>query len=448
MEETKKNLYNLIDKSLKETKITNYKKGDVAEGVVEKIGDSYIVVKIDEVFDAMVPGGEMVKDDKELKVGDKIKVFIMKPEDDFGVMLVSQKRTTTTQRWDLLEESYKADEPVLVNVVEANSGGLIVNIDGVVGFIPTSLLDPNRVYKLEGGPESTSKDEMQRELSKRLSELVGNKIKVKIMEIDKDKNKVIFSEKLFLAEQPSELRQKTIKSAKVGDVLEANVTAVTNYGIFVNAEGLDGLVHVSEISWDKVENPADYAKVGDKISVKLIDISEDGKRVAYSMKQLTEDPWNEVSEDFKVGGKVKGTITEVEDYGLIVKIGQGITGLIHKSELSDETIADPKEIYKIGDEIEAIILTISPNDRKMGLSVKRLNGDKKSGKASSKAKKAAPKKPGSLDLAGALAKAGISLEPEDEKEEEKPAKKSKATKPKTAKKKTTKAKTSSKKAKE
>jgi len=425
MEEIKKSLYDLIDKNLKSTKITNYKKGDVAEGVVEKLGDSYVMVKIDGVFDAIIPGSEMVKDEKELKIGDKIKVFVLKPEDDFGVMSVSQKRTTTTQRWDLLEEAYKNDEPIMVNVVEANSGGLIVNIDGVVGFIPTSLLDPNKVYKLEG-VEYSSKDEMQRELSKRLTELVGSKIKVKIMEFDKEKNKVIFSEKLFLAEQPSELRQKTIKNVKVGDTLDATVTAVTNYGIFVNAEGLDGLVHVSEISWDKVENPSDFAKVGEKITVKLIDISDDGKRVAYSMKQLTNDPWNEVSEDFKVGGKVKGIITEVEDYGLIVKIGEGITGLIHKSELKEENIGDPKDHYKIGDEIEAIILTISPNDRKMGLSVKRLISDKPTSKSSEKSKKSSPKKQGSLDLAGALAKAGITLESEEENE--KPEKKT--TKPK------------------
>ena len=417
MENDTNNLYKLIDKSLQTLKIKKYQKGDVAEGVVVKVTPSFMLVKIDGVFDAIVPSGEIVRDEKKVSEGSKLKVFIMKPEDEYGVMLVSQKRTTTSQRWDLLEEAYKNDEAITVSVVEANSGGLIVNIDGVVGFIPTSLLDPNKVYKTEGA-ESGSKDEMHKDISRNLADLVGTKIKVKIMEIDKEKSKVIFSEKLLLAEQPSELRQQTIQNVKVGDTLEATVTAVTNYGIFVNAEGLDGLIHVSEISWDKVENPAQYANVGDKIKVKLIDISEDGRRVAYSIKQLSDDPWHEISSDFKVGGKVRGRITEVEDYGLIIKIGQGVTGLIHKSELSDENIGDPKDHFKVGDEVEAIVLTISPSERKMGLSIKRLNGNsvKKSTKRSGKTSKSGQKKvSGSLDVAGALAKAGVELEKEQKK---------------------------------
>lgn len=403
------NLYKLLDNSLKKVKINKYKKGDVAEGIVEKITDSYMIVKIDGVFDALVSSSEMNKDlEKPYQPGDKIKVFVMKPEDDFGVMTVSQKRTTTTQRWDLLEEAFKNDEPIMVEVMEANNGGVIVNIDGVMGFIPTSQLDPNKVYKLEGG-DASSKTDMQKDLSRKLVELVGTKIKVKIMEVDKQKNKVIFSEKLLLNDQPSELRMQTMKNIKMGDILEATVTAVTAYGIFVNAQGLDGLVHVSEISWDKVENPSDYAKVGDKIQVKLIDMSDDGKRVAYSVKQLSDDPWSEVSDEFKVGAKVKGTITEIEDYGLIIKIGEGVTGLIHKSELSNEIIGDPRDHFKIGDTVEALVMTIAPSERKMGLSIKKLNGDKSS-KRDKKDAKPKKKLPGSLDVAGALAKAGLELE--------------------------------------
>ena len=415
MNESKNNLYKLLDKSLDKAKFSKYKKGDVAEGVVEKIEKSFMVVKIDGVYDAIVPSSELIKDGaKEIKAGDPIKVFVMKPEDDFGVMTVSQKRTTTSQRWDMLEEAYKNDEIITVDVVEANNGGVIVNIDGVSGFIPTSQLDPNKVYKLEG----VEKGESSKDLSRKLTDLVGNKIKVKIMEVDKEKNKVIFSEKLLLSEQPSELRMQTMQNIKIGDEMEATVTAVTAYGVFVNAQGLDGLVHVSEISWDKVESPADYAKVGDKVHVKLIDMSEDGKRVAYSMKQLSGDPWTEVSEDFKVGAKVKGTITEIEDYGLIIKIGEGITGLIHKSELSNEIIGDPKDHFKIGDEVEAIIMTISPSERKMGLSIKKLlGGEDKSSKRSRKDGKPKKKTPGSLDVAGALAAAGIEIKSEDSEDE-------------------------------
>lgn len=406
MSDRTNNLYSLLEKSIKTKKYTQYKKGDLAEGVVEKVGEGYIIVKIDDVFDAVVPGGELIKDStKPVKVGDKIKVFVLKTEDEFGNMIVSQRRTTAGQRWDMLEGAHKNDESVIVTVIEANNGGVIVNIDGVVGFIPTSQLDPNKVYKAEA--EGSSKDDMQKALSSRLAELIGTKINAKIMEIDKEKNKVIFSEKLALSDQPSELRVNTIKNAKIGNVMDASVTAVTTYGVFVNAEGLDGLVHVSEISWDKVESPSDFAKVGDKVRVKLIDISDDGKRVAYSIKQLSEDPWNEVSADYKVGGKVKGTITEIEDYGVIVKLDEGVTGLIHKSELSEQIVGDPKEVVTIGQEVEAIILTISPSERKMGLSIKRLTSKRPTGGKDGLKKGRKPKVAGSLDIAGALEKAGI-----------------------------------------
>ncbi|BDQ04728.1 MAG: 30S ribosomal protein S1 [Candidatus Dojkabacteria bacterium] len=413
--QTKSNLYKLIDTSLANTHVKSYQKGSVAEGEILKITPSYIIVKIDGVFDAVVPKSEMETEVKELRVGDKIRVFVVKQEDEYGLMIASQKRTTSAQRWELLEEAYKTDQSVVVNVIEVNSGGLIVGIDGVLGFIPTSLLDPNRVYKLDVD-KSAPKDEVQREVTRRLTDLVGTRIKVKIMEIDREKSKIIFSERLALTDQGAEQRQQILKSVKVGDVLEGTVTAVTTYGIFVNANGLDGLVHVSEISWDKVENPADYAVVGDQVKVKLIDISDDGKRVAYSMKQLTEDPWLERSSELKVGNRVKGVITEVEDYGLIVKIGEGITGLVHKSEFSDPKIGDPRDYYKVGDEIDAVILTISPNERKIGLSIKRLQEPKaKYKKSSLKSKKPKVRKPRvSLDITSVLAKANVKSSGEGE----------------------------------
>ncbi len=430
-----KTLYNTLDKSLEKQTIATYNKGDIAEGVVQKLGETYIVITIDSAFDAVVPHAEISKHDLEsLKVGDTLKVFVLKPEDEHGSMIVSQKRTTTGQRWDMLQEAYKEDKIIEVTVVEANNGGVLVNTDGVTGFIPTSQLDPAKVYKME--VENVGKEEIQKELSRRLSELVGKKMNVKIVEVDKEKNRVIFSEKLALSEQSVEKRTETIKKAKVGDVMSAYVTAVTPYGIFVNAEGLDGLVHVSEISWDKVENTGDFAQVGDQIKVRLIDIDEEGKRVAYSIKQLSDDPWNDVAVDYKVGEKIKGAISEIEDYGVIIKIGNGVTGLIHKSELSNEKIGDPRDHFKVGDEVEAVILTISPSERKMGMSIKRLlpeRAPKKGGTKSRKTPGKSTKAVSTLDIAGAMQKAGFSVETEEDvteeiaEKEEKPKKKAKET---------------------
>lgn len=401
----KQNIYNIFEDKLKNIKIKTYKKGDIAEGVIEKIQTGFIVVKIDDIYDAVVPNSELVINPKKpFAIGDKIKVFVSKAEDEIGSMQVSQKRTTTSQRWDLLEEAYKNEEVLTVVVSESNNGGVIVNIDGVSGFVPTSQLDPNKAYKIEG-----AKDESH-EGGRKLNDLIGSKLNVKIMEIDREKNKVIFSERLALDNQSNEQRMNILKNVEIGSEFNAVITATTNYGIFVNADGIDGLVHVSEISWDKVENPSTYAHVGDKLRVKLISVEDEGKKVAFSIKQLSDDPWMEVSKDYKVGSIVKGTVTEVEDYGLIIKIDEGVTGLVHKSELTSEQIGDPRDLFKVGQEVKALVLTIAPSERKMGLSIKRLSEKRSDKKAISVKPKMKKKEKGSLDIEGALEKAKNKLE--------------------------------------
>lgn len=400
-------LYKLIDKSLESTRIRDFAKGEMVEGIIQKLTDSFMLVKVDEVFDVIVPANEMAND-VEQKVGDKVRVFILKPEDEFGVITGSQIRTTPSHRWDLLEEALKTGEIVTVQVIEANNGGVLVTIDGVMGFIPTSQLDPNRLYKYSS--TDNSKDYIvSSEITKRLADLVGTKIKVKVTEINRDKGRVIFSERLVVNDIYPQNKEEILKKVNIGDILEGVVTAVTDYGIFVNAQGLDGLVHVSEISWDKVENPLNYAKVGDNIKVMLIDIADGGKRIAYSIKQLTKDPWQDVITEYKVGSVVKGIITDIEDYGLIVKLGSGITGLVHRSEITDEVVGDLKDLFKKDQEIEAVVLTISPSERRMGLSIKRLKSIGKTKKLKPKTKKKINRKirniaKHKIDIEGALKK--------------------------------------------
>lgn len=400
-------LYKLIDKSLESTKIRDFVKGEMVEGTIQKLTNSFMLVKVDDVFDVIVPANEM-SNDVQQKVGDKVRIFILKPEDEFGVITASQIRTTPSHRWELLEEALKTGEIVTVQVIEANNGGVLVTIDGVMGFIPTSQLDPNRLYKYSG--TDNSKDYIvSSEITKRLADLVGTKIKVKVTEINREKGRVIFSERLVVNDIYPQNKEEILKKVNIGDILEGVVTAVTDYGIFVNAQGLDGLVHVSEISWDKVENPLNYAKVGDNIKVMLIDIADGGKRVAYSIKQLTKDPWQDVITEYKVGSVVKGIITDIEDYGLIVKLGSGITGLVHRSEITDEVVGDLKDLFKKDQEIEAVVLTISPSERRMGLSIKRLNSINKTKKLKPKTKKKINNKirniaKHKIDIEGALKK--------------------------------------------
>ncbi|HLA03613.1 MAG TPA: S1 RNA-binding domain-containing protein, partial [Patescibacteria group bacterium] len=211
-----------------------------------------------------------------------------------------------------------------------------------------------------------------KELQTKLAELIGKELAVKVIEIDREKNRVIFSEKMVTGKEDMDKRAKTLEKVKVGDVLEGTVTGIAPFGLFVNAEGLEGLVHLSEISWDKVTNPADFNKVGDAVKVQIIGIDDHGKRVAYSIKRLLSDPWDAIVRKYKVGQRVMGEITKIVDYGAFVRIEEGLNGLVHISELSDKLVKDPGKIVQIGKKYELEIISISREDRHLGLSLKRV----------------------------------------------------------------------------
>jgi len=223
------------------------------------------------------------------------------------------------------------------------------------------------------GISGMSKDDISA-IPMRLNDLVGKEIKAKIMELDRKKNRIILSEKLVVNSQSVKEREDTLKRIKVGDVLDGEVTGITPFGLFVNAGGLEGLVHLSEMSWDKVDNPADLYKVGQKLKVQLIGLSDNGKRVAYSIKKLTPDPWSTVISKYKVGQLVTGKVTKIAVFGAFVRIDDGLNGLIHISELSDKMVNNPEDVVKVNDAVEVMIISISPNERHLGLSLKRVNG--------------------------------------------------------------------------
>lgn len=349
-----------------------FKRGQIVKGKVVSISKGEIIVEVGGRAEGIVMGKEMKMNGEKLeyKEGDDILVYVLKGENAFGQIELSVRRTGTARKWFELNTALEKDLAVKVEVIEANTGGVIVNIGGGLrGFVPTSQLDNSRIYPLGG---YSNKQDADKELQSKLAELIGKELEVKVIEIDREKNRVIFSEKMVTARADIEKRADTLRHVKVGDKLDGKITGIAPFGLFVSAEGLEGLVHLSEISWDKVTNPADFFKVGDSVKVEIIGIEDNGKRVAYSIKRLQPDPWDAIVQKYKVGQRVMGEITKIVDYGAFVRIEEGLNGLIHISELSDRLVKDPGKIVTVGNKYELEIISISKDDRHLGLSLKRV----------------------------------------------------------------------------
>ncbi|OGC42043.1 hypothetical protein A3K02_01520 [candidate division WS6 bacterium RIFOXYD1_FULL_33_8] len=368
-----KAMYSELDTFLSDDshKIKQLSKGEIVEGEIVSINNGVIVVDVGFKSEGIIAGKELkseILDWTKLSVGDKILVYVVKPEDDKGQLVLSIRRTQQASAWLALENAKKSNEVVEATVVESNNGGLIVEIGkGIRGFIPTSQLDATRVYA--NGVRQVGKDISSR-VQKRLNTLIGESIKTRIIELDREKNRIILSEKMVTQARDLEKRAQTLKKVKESDVLKGTVSGITPFGIFVNAQGLEGLVHLSELSWDKVEDIGAIYKVGDTVDVMVIGLSDGGKRVAYSVKRLQQDPWSQAISQFKVGDVVEGEIQKVVPYGAFVRIGEGLNGLIHISELSDKLVKNPEDIVKVGQEVKVKILSISSTERHLGLSLK------------------------------------------------------------------------------
>lgn len=368
-----KSLYSELDSFLEDSahKIKQLSRGDIVEGEVVDINNGVVIVDVGFKSEGIIAGRELKSDTldwTQLKVGDKVLVYVVKPEDDKGQLVLSIRRTQQASAWLSLENAKKNNDVVDAVVVESNNGGLIVEIGkGIRGFIPTSQLDATRVYA--NGVRQVGKD-ISSKVQKRLNSLIGEGIKTRIIELDREKNRIILSEKMVTQARDLEKRAATLKKVKEGDVLEGTVSGITPFGIFVNAQGLEGLVHLSELSWDKVEDIGAIYTVGNSVKVVVIGLSDGGKRVAYSVKRLQQDPWSQAISKFKIGDVVDGVVQKVVPYGAFIRIGEGLNGLIHISELSDKLVKNPEDIVKVGQEVKVKILSISSTERHLGLSLK------------------------------------------------------------------------------
>jgi len=368
-----KNLDKYLDEL--ETFPKTFEKGEVIKGKVMRVREGEVLVNVGGRAEGVISGRELSLDGKREKLnpGEELLVYVINPENDKGQLELSIRKTGEARKWQKLDKVYEEGEALEVDVIEANNGGVIVSIsdidDNFRGFIPSSQLDNSRIYPLSAYDD---KKDASRELQKKLSGLINETIKAKVIEINKKKNRVILSEKLVTAELDLDKREETLKSCKVGDILKGEVTGIAPFGLFVNAQGLEGLVHLSEISWDKVERPADFYKVGDKVKVKIIGIEDDGRRIAYSIKQLQQDPWDKIIKKYKIGQVVKGEIQKIVEYGAFVRIEDEVNGLIHISELSDGLVTDPSKFVEVGKVYDLEIISISKSERHLGLSLKKV----------------------------------------------------------------------------
>ncbi len=328
--------------------------GESVVGTILSIRKHEVLVDLGAQGVGLVPRRE-VGFYRSLNVGDEVTASIVETELDNGYSLLSLRKAVKDRGWDEVMATMESGKVIEVSPYDANRGGLLVEYDGVRGFLPVSQLSAEH-YPRVGGSD---KDE----ILSRLNILIGKKLTVRILDCDRKANKLIFSEKEAIKDGLAARFEKLA----VGDSVKGVVTGVVDFGVFVNVEGIEGLVHISEISWERVSNPSDYVKVGQTIDAKIIAIDKD--RLSLSIKQLTEDPWMTEVDQFKPGDKVEGTITRITPFGAFVQISPAVEALVHVSELGGGDDADPEKVFTLNERKAFVVLDVEKDSRKISLSL-------------------------------------------------------------------------------
>jgi len=343
----------------------NFQYGDTADGIIIRIDRDSLLVDIGGKSEGVVPLREMqslTPEDREtLHVGDEILVFVLQTEHREGYAILSIDRARQEKSWRNLEQAHRDGEVVSAPVVNYNKGGVLVNLDGVRGFVPASQVDG-----ISRGPDTQKQSDMAR--------MVGRTLNLKIIEINRERNRLILSERQAIQEVREEKKDELLATLHAGNVYTGTVSSVCDFGAFVDIGGADGLVHLSELSWGRVRHPADILSVGDQVQVYLLSIDSERRRIALSMKRTQREPWSTIGERYSLGQIVSGTITQLAPFGAFARIEEGVEGLIHISELSDERIQHPRDVVQEGAEVQVRIIRIDPSRKRMGLST-RLNDD-------------------------------------------------------------------------
>ncbi len=329
--------------------------GAIVEGVVVKVDPDEVLLDIGWKSEGVIPARELsikldVDPNEVVQVGDVVEALVLNKEDEQGRLVLSKKRAQYERAWGTIERIYTEDKTVQGTVIEVVKGGLILDI-GLRGFLPASLVEMRRVRDL--------------------NPYVGEQLECKIIELDKNRNNVVLSRRKFLEETQSEFRNEFLSSLQKGEIRKGVVSSIVNFGAFVDLGGVDGLVHVSELSWKHIDHPSEVVEVGDEVEVEVLDVDMERERVSLSLKATQEDPWQKFAREHAVGELVDGEVTKLVPFGSFVKVADGIEGLVHISELADRHVEVPEAVVNVGDQIEVKVIDIDTVRRRISLSLKQ-----------------------------------------------------------------------------
>ena len=335
-----------------------FNEGDIVNGTVVKVDKDEVLLDIGYKSEGVIPARELsirydVKPSEIISEGEKIEALVLQKEDKEGRLILSKKRAQYERAWCNIERVKAQDGIVEGEVIEVVKGGLILDI-GLRGFLPASLVEMRRV--------------------KDLSQFLGQKLEAKIIELDKNRNNVVLSRRAFLEKLKSSERKEFLDKLEKGSRMSGSVSSIVNFGAFVDLGGVDGLIHISELSWSHVDHPSEVLSVGDEVQVEILDIDLERERVSLSMKKAQEDPWEKLSKESPAGSTVQGKVTKLVPFGAFVELAPGVEGLVHISELAWDHIEFPEEVVSVDDEVEAKIIDIDLDRRRISLSIKQLTG--------------------------------------------------------------------------
>ena len=339
----------MIDGSL-----TNFDEGDLVQGEIVKLEHDEVLVDIGFKSEGVIPARELsIRKDIDpadvVSLGDKIEALVLQKEDKDGRLILSKRRAEYERAWNSIEEKHKNGETVVGEVIEVVKGGLILDI-GLRGFLPASLVDLRRVKDLDS--------------------YLGTELEARVIEMDRNRNNVVLSRRVLLEEGRKNERAEILEKLTKGMRLHGTVSSIVDFGAFVDLGGIDGLVHISELSWNHVNHPSEVVKVGQEVEVEVLDVDLSRERISLGLKQTTEDPWVKLVEQFPIGSIVDGTVTKTVPFGAFIALSEGIEGLVHISEMASRHIDTPAQVCKVGDTVKVKIMEVNPERRRISLSMK------------------------------------------------------------------------------